>query len=180
MANTDLIPKYEIRLNGEYATICVECTQAERSGETRYGGHLLVSSSFGAFAHQWTHCGEPFHEFLKGISFDSFIMKVRGEDAYVFDLEGTIAAVRQKLTDLAWVPSKEREMRELLDAADLAEASCEFEFMQKLADIEDEAAELCRNSSCLENPESFITVKPDPQLVQFWKELWPEFLKKLN
>lgn len=180
MANTESIPKYEIRVNGEYATLCVESTQAERDGHTYYGGHLLINSSFGAFAHHWSNCARPFHEFLKGITFDYFITKVRADEAYVFDPQGSAQTVRKALTELARAEGKEREILELLEGVDLEASRSEFEFVHKLAEIEDEAAEICRDTRCLEDPGSFITTKPDPQLVQFWKELWPEFLKKLN
>lgn len=180
MANTESIPKYEIRVNGEYATLCVESTQIERDGRQHYGGHLLINSSFGTFAHHWSNCARPFHEFLKGISFDYFITKVRADKAYVFDPQGSAQTVRKALTELAKAEGREREMLELLDSLDLEASSCGVEFSHKLAEIEDEAAEICRDSCCLEDPVSFITTKPDPQLVQFWKELWPEFLKKLN
>jgi hypothetical protein len=84
------IEHFVVRANHEWATVVLRF--GERDG--RYWGTLLVDSSFGAYGHTWTHCGEPFPAFLADIDADYLLGKI---STRVLDEKKMVESIRRTL-----------------------------------------------------------------------------------
>lgn len=156
-----------VQCNGEWATVCY---QGWKSAETpRYGGEILVHSSYGNFAHAWGNIGVPFPDFLAKVSMESFMNKAYEQGPYVFDLEASITAVRKEIeTQYSDGAIDEELHRELL--SDLEEIA--------LNHPDEYAFELALNTDGFEVvtggvPTEYVRTESNPRLVNFWDELWP-------
>lgn len=170
---------YRISANGEYATVCLSDWSRDVVGhpsEQRYGGEILVHSSFGVFCHQWSNCGLPFKAFLLEIEFESFMSKCLGNDFLQFDGRASVDRVKKAILETRHAEGlSAEEARELWDdvsfASDTAEGS-EPAFYVALEDI-------CSEEN-IGSTSEFVVRKPSSQAQSFWNELWPHFLAMLE
>lgn len=95
---TEGFEAYTVRAGMEWATILIRGWQAQSiDGQPQEIGEILVHSSFGNWAHQWAHLGEPFKKWLLDAERDYMAVKFMGAKAYVFDGEKTVAELKRCL-----------------------------------------------------------------------------------
>lgn len=176
---------YEVRAGYDWATICLRKWESKNAqGDVRFGGEILIHSSFGNFNNTWGHCGYDFKEFLLNIRRDSFADKTMGSDAEVYDGPQTFRALVGKIT---------RERRKnpqfsLLDkegARELCDILVEAEptILMSTDDMVREVMHLDKGTwgdEAFSEPWDFIRMRPNPQVVGFWEKIWPAFTAQLN
>lgn len=186
---------YEVRKDGEYATMALrQWDDRETAGDTgriRFGGEVLINSSFGSFCETWSYTSVSFKEFLTGVSYSSFMTKCLGLSARVYcpektvqlftDMVNTILA-QEDLTPAQAVKVLEVFNEELavvdqadtptgfVAAIDAAAESDEFEGILTKAQLEMVFGEA----------RMLKGMKPNPQAVGFWEQLWPELVAQLK
>ena len=179
---------YAVRKDYEWATIMLRCWSRPANVGTPherpyYCGEILIHSSYGSWGNTWTACGEPFKEFLLDAEFDYVFTKFMGTRLNVWDGEGSVESLRERL--LEWRKTGELtkgEARALWDEIDINETELETserDFVEcayrMAADIEG------RNvRHFLAEPWELTRDQHDSQAVGFWRELWPEFIATLQ
>ncbi|WP_434715660.1 hypothetical protein [Paraburkholderia sp. A3RO-2L] len=165
---------YRICSNGEYATVCISDWSVAAVGasqRTRYGGEILVNSSFGTFCHAWDNCAVPFKAFLLNISFESFMTKCLGGVFERFDGLASLENVKRAILEIRReeglsADDARDKWDELAMGSDEAQ-SCEYAFHHVLEDI-------CTEDS-IGNSTEYVATSPCHQARGFWRELWPHF-----
>lgn len=174
------VEKYSVRNGYEYATICLDEWRRSEGGAARHGGEILILSSYGTFAHEWTACGEPFKQFLLGVGYHSFMRKCLGKNAEVFDGEATFKAVVKRVLEARrngdlW----KSDARHLYDELQFRQSDLEASAGGFLLNIQlvssNEAQE-----SLFEDAYDMLREKRNPQAVGFWENLWPVFVEELQ
>jgi hypothetical protein len=189
---------YHIRADYEWATIAVKGWQALGvDRQPREIGEIMIHSSYGSWAYQWGHLGEPFKKWLTEADDPSYIAgKLLGSKAKVFDGEKTVKRLRQSLLEHRmmgdinkgdaraiwdWIESNEPELE-----------SSEDRFVECMRDCEDEAewptqtgrfedATPGRGASYfLSEPWERIETSLDRSFVRFWEVLMPVFKQALR
>lgn len=169
---------YRVSVNGEHATVCIaDWASVEKGRAPRFGGEILVHSSFGSFGNTWTHCAEPFKQFLAGMGFDSFMKKCFGADLMEFDGHASVSEVKAELLRLrrgnelsAQAASEQWEV--ISQAEEIAESSA-LAFHLTLSGILGE-------ETALGSAEHFVVQKVSSQARGFWDELWPHIKSQLE
>lgn len=139
-------------------------------------GTFSAISSFGNYAHIWSHRGgETLKEFLRDLEFDYFMGKTRGLERERFDFKATIKGMETFVKDQRrqGALSKE-EARDAWDDIEALEYGDSVDLF--VADVYDSDA-IC--TAYGHDFEGVIVNSPDPQCVGFWEAIWPEFLKQL-
>jgi hypothetical protein len=139
-------------------------------------GVFSAVSSFGNYAHIWSHRGDQrLKEFLRDLDFDYFMGKTRGLDYRRFDHEATVKGIK------AYICDQRRQ-----GAVDKKHARSAW---RELEDMEHEnSADLF--GQALYNSEHLYDLyggdiggalehRPDGDSRGFWSAIWPEFLKQL-
>ncbi len=80
---------YEVRELGEWANITLNCWGNPEA--KRYGGEIVISSSFGTWSNAWSSCSVPFKQFLAEANFDYLFTKFMGTKLDRFDGNATFA-----------------------------------------------------------------------------------------
>jgi hypothetical protein len=165
----------------------------------RYCGEILIHSTFGSWAYQWGHIGQPFREFLQEAEFDYVFTKFLGNDFQVFDGEGSLNNLRREVIEHRREGSiNKATARALWDEIEAAQHEAEdssASFVEALRDIADrfdsgwssdsgldELTDDERQDAVrfLQEPWELTTTKPHPQAVGFWRDLWPVFVERLK
>lgn len=179
--------KYTIYADGEFAVICVDAHETAPLSDPeakKYGGQILVHSSFGSFAYSWSNCGAPFKEFLPKLEFHYFAQKMKGHQAYVFDGVGTLAQVKDQLIVLFNEGSLDgADVKVLADDLDMFSyelTSSVEEFMATMAHLESRHSDVKNANLVFADAASYLRNKADPAIVSFWTLLWPQFINALK
>lgn len=171
---------YSIRSGGEWARICIDSYTAYGDERKRHGGEILVYSSFGSYNNHWTHCGVPFPQFLTGLEFDYFMGKTRGSASEEFDPDGSAKCVKERLIELRRRGDLDKEgARTLWSGVEhLDVASNAHEFMDIMNGLDSDV----KNSRyyLIDDAYEYITTRPVPETVSFWREIWPLFIAELK
>ena len=161
--------------NGEYGTFFVRqgVITMDNPRDERYWCQLTVQSSFGSVGYHWGNMGCPAHRFFDKDNTSYFGDKLWGTNAKVFDVDTAMASVKvliQKAVDNDEFTAD--EMAEMLEDIDVG-AATEWEW----------CAAVHRNDAVLnlihENAGIDDRV-PNPQMVGFFTDLWPEFVEALK
>ncbi|WP_157641874.1 hypothetical protein [Burkholderia ubonensis] len=170
---------YRVWSKGEYATFCLDEWSWDALGDPsrrRYGGELLVHSSFGQFCHTWNSCAVPFKQFLLGIGFDSFMTKCLGDDYLVFDGGASVKKVKQAIL--------QNRREEGLSAEDARELWDEVDMVSETAEDSEAGFHIALADVCGEetigSSSDYVVRVPSSQAEGFWRELWPEFKAMLE
>lgn len=169
---------YRVSVKGEHATVCIaDWASIEQGRAPRFGGEILVHSSFGSFGNTWTHCAVPFKQFLIGIGFDSFMKKCFGSDFMEFDGPASVAEVKAELLRLRRRDELSSEAAleqwEVISQADEVAESSVLAFHLTLSGILGE-------ETALGSAEHFVVQKVNSQARGFWDELWPHIKSQLE
>lgn len=154
----DTFEAYRIRNKGEYATICVRSWSRRTATDIMYCGEILIHSSFGSWANQWTACAVPFPKFLATSDFDYIFEKFMGSDLRVFDVEATYKQIKARYPD-----------NTDLDSCSARHAQTEMEFYMALRDCAE-----------VKEPWEYRQTRYDYGAVGFWKTIWPHFTAELT
>lgn len=170
---------YRITTAGDYATICVSEVATPDGERTRYGGEILISSSYGDYCNTWVSCAKPFKEFLVGLEFTYFMQKCRQHDYLVFDGAASFKLLREQLIDERRDGITRERAREVWDALNenkyrLYETS--ESFVHVLSELEDTYPDVYS----LKDGHEYVSLKPGDESVGFWTQLWPEFKRALE
>lgn len=176
---------YEVRAGYDWATICMRKWQSQSpSGEIRYGGEILIHSSFGNYNNTWGHCGHDFASFLLAMRRDSFAEKTMGLAAEVYDgpqtfryLVGKIFKERRKNARFS-ILDKEgaRELYELFLLSESDILSSEDDMVREVMRMDKGTW----GEEAYSEPWNMVCKRPDPQVVGFWTTLWPVFMAQLK
>lgn len=92
---------YHVRAGYEWATIALKGWQAKDfDKQPREIGEILIHSSYGSWAYQWSHLGRPFKQWLSTHDDKHYIAgKFLADKAYVFDGEKSVRDLRQSLIE---------------------------------------------------------------------------------
>jgi hypothetical protein len=175
----DMAEIYDIRADGEWATIALVCCE-KSSVSNHWGGEILIHSSFGCFNHGWLACGKPFKEFLIGIKFDYFMKKCLGAKFYVFDGEETFKVAVSRVLEARrakelWKTDARSMYDDLYERKDDLVVSAD-QFMLNTELVTDRPAQW----RVFEEAYDMIQRKPDQQAQAFWEKLWPLFENQLR
>lgn len=178
----DTAELYRIRSkSGEWATIALTDFETEGESGKRYGGEIMIQSTFGNFAYYWSHCGVPFKQSLQKMDFGYFMNKAYGPNYRVFDGSGTFRSILERVIDLRREGRlTKQEARDLFlgfkESQEEAEAS-----LHDFVRVVQEVVELLPASKMryFSEPWEYEVKEHDPRLQGFWKEIWPEFIAQL-
>lgn len=173
---------YRIRSNGgEWATIAL--TNYESHGESgmRYGGEIMILSTFGNFAYHWSHCGVPFKQSLQKMDFSYFMNKAHGPNYRIYDGPGTFQYLLTRVFNLRREGQlTKQEARDLYIAFKASRDEAETSLNDFVRVVLEETEILpAKKQRYFEEPYEYEVQRQDPQLLGFWKEIWPEFVKEL-
>lgn len=144
----------------------------EQDGRLRYWVSLTVNSDYGLMGYIWSHCGEPYYQFLRGMSFDYAMNKMLGDRFMVFDSALHGEAIRKEMQNaLNTGDISKDDYDEFLEALDMAESERDRgEFYHHIRDYK-----------CFDEFELFRlqSEKPSGQATEFWATVWPQFLDQL-
>lgn len=171
---------YIIHKNHEWASIVVRCWDVqEPDGKTRHCGEILIHSSYGSWANSWGHCGNPFKQFLQRLDFDYLFTKFMGNKLCVFDGEGSVKRLRERLLEARREGTIDkaaaRQGWEEIEEAEPELESSEREFVDavyRIVGYVDNAL----FQRVFDEPWGMTAKRPDDQAMGFWRELWPEFM----
>lgn len=191
VTRTDGFEAYQVRGgHGDYewATILIRGFQATgNDGQPREVGEILIHSSFGSWAYQWGHLGQPFKGWIAGCDDRSYVAeKFLGSKARVFDGDATVRELRRRIiawrregdfdkdqARVVWDWIEENEI-ELSTSADSfcncmygGARDCEVDGRRRTRGFFDEPWEL-----------TYTTL--DHQFAGFWRDIMPPFQEALR
>lgn len=172
---------YRIRKGFEWATICLteHRPRPDITTALNYGGEILIHSSFGNFAHHWTHCASDFKQFLSEVDVGYFMAKAAHPNTHkVFDPVASYRNARRFVLDLRRDGTLDKKSaREAMSVMeDLESASNDEEFVELYSSASALGAPFrCFAEGCWE----LVATCLNPQYVEFWNNLWPIFLAEL-
>jgi hypothetical protein len=139
-------------------------------------GTFTCYSSYGSFNYCWYSIGTAtLKEFLTGLNRGYFMQKCRGRDYMQFDFDETIKSIRKQIQE--WRADGRLDSDKARDCWD------EVREMERTnsADVFCERFWSCSALSRAYNGdyEGIICESIDPQCREFWKVIWPEFLKQI-
>lgn len=192
------IETYRIRHQGEWATICANGCQAKGcDDQPREIGEILIYSSYGSWAYQWGHIGQPFKEWLAKADDPGYIAgKLLGSKARVFDGEKTVRELRRSL--LEWrrqgdiIKADARAIWEFIGEHDSEMESSADLFCERMFNCMSRADWPPRNGRYsdagpergarhfLEEPWERIRTTMDRDFANFWIVIWPIFQQQLQ
>lgn len=167
---------FTVNNNGEYGTFFLREFQRQREdGSTAYSAELTANTSFGAVGYYWSAMGCPAKEFFKKTDMHYLGTKLWGASSRLFDCDETLQNIRsdllaqrrQKLMD------KDEAMAIWDDLQSLEHCSSQDEFRHMMGD-------LSHIDEWLPANEVPFGTRPNPQLVGFFKELWPAFVEAIQ
>lgn len=170
----------------EWATIVIRGWQAPgNDGTPREIGEILIHSSYGSWAYQWGHLGQPFKQWLAECDDPSYVAsKFMGADAYKFDGERSLADCRRSLIeDRRHGGLTKTEAREIWDWLDEneSELTCsEDRFVQVLLDGQSHIVPTNGAMYFLSEPWDRAARSLDRDFVNFWNTLMPPFQQALR
>lgn len=166
---------YEIRANGEWGTFFVRqgfIPKGEGATHDRYWCELTCNTSFGCVGYHWGHMGSPAHEFLASCDRGYIGGKLWGADSQVFDIRTATESTKELIN-------------EALNDGDIDEGEA-FDMSRAFDIISSENewyAAVCMNdplqSMIMQNC-GIDTQADNPQMVGFFRELWPAFIAELT
>jgi hypothetical protein len=189
---------YHVRADHEWATIAIRGWQAKGVDDRpREIGEILIYSSFGSWAYQWCHLGEPFKPWLAGgIEMHYIAEKFLGSKAYVFNGERTVRDLRQSLLEHRRTGDiTKADARAIWDFIDENESEMESSgdrFVERMHDCMSHADWPPRNGRYsdagpergarhfLEEPWDRICTSIDHQFAGFWRTIMPAFQQALK
>lgn len=189
---------YRVRHQHEWATICVQGWQATGiDGQPREIGEILINSSYGAWAYQWGHLGQPFKQWLAEADDPGYIAgKFLGAKAYTFDGEKTVRGLRRSLLEKRRqgdiIKADARAIWEFIDEHDSEMESSADMFCERMFNCMSQADWPPRNGwysdaapergarHFLEEPWERTCTSLDRQFAGFWKTIWPVFAEQLR
>lgn len=179
---------YHVRANHEWATIAIKGWQAQGvDRQPREIGEIMIHSSYGSWAYQWGHLGEPFKKWLAEADDRVYIaQKFLGSDAFVFDGEKTVRHLRERVIenrkcgdldkDAArliwdWIEDNEHELESSIDS-----------FVNTMFDGPRGCDDMTRNTGgwFFEEPWEHTAKSLDRQFAGFWRVLMPVFQQALR
>lgn len=173
--NKSTMETYNIRKGGEWATVCMSRWADEK--ERRFGGEILIHSSFGNFANSWGACGMDFRAFLCKVSYQYFMDKVLPNEHTEFDRDGTIVALKKAVIEGRRKTREfdREEARAIFDAIkDLNPCTTTDQFVFEALNSE----EICSMSGG--EPWHYAVMREKSGPLWFWRELWPVFVGELQ
>ncbi|WKZ86287.1 hypothetical protein N5B55_04875 [Ralstonia pickettii] len=166
---------YDIRKGGEWATFCVRRWADEQPG--RFGGEILIHSSFGNYSNSWSACGVDFRQFLINTNYHYFMDKVLPNEHEEYDHEATVAALKKAVIEgLRKTKEFDKEQaRAIFEAIkDLPHCTTTDQFVHEALNSHEIAQMTCSE------PWHYATMREKPGPVWFWRELWPVFVAELR
>lgn len=174
--------RYAIRVGHEWATICVRefiSSVPTSDRDPYFGGEILINSSFGSWANTWGACGRRFKKFLTEVEFDYTFGKFMGTRLRVFDGEGSVKQLRQRLLDARRHDEVSKEVaRDCWDAIEDKEGELEDSGNSFVDGVFDIRRDL--KPDLFPEPWNLITQRYDHQAEGFWREIWPVFKAELQ
>mgnify|MGYP000659772930 CR=1 FL=1 len=175
----------------EWATICVDGWEVKNGDDTRYVGEILIHSSYGNWAYQWTHMGQPFYQFLATSERDYVASKFMGSDAYEYDGEGTVQefrkdVLRQRRSD-GMSNEYARAVWDFIDENESRMETSERDFVEAVEELHQSLRDEMLGGHLplplqyfLSDPYERVMSRLNPAFTNFWKELWPQFINNLQ
>lgn len=178
---------YDVSQNGEYATMALRAWRTTTpGGRVQHAGEVLIHSSFGSFCYTWPNVAVPFKQFLRDISYESFMRKTLGLSSRVYCPGKTGEQFTRLLESLVAGSSITRQQADtvlLAYSADLPRSHQAYiETIDALADS-DEMRNLFAQEQIDEvfgEARMLKGMKENPQAVGFWAQLWPELVATLR
>lgn len=164
---------FRIRNGHEWATIALQGWRTELGHEQ---GEILVHSSFGNWAHQWSSMGMPLKRFLISIKRDSLAGKLLGSRTREFDFEASRQCWRRHL-----VAARRQRLLSEVDMSDAwdefrSDAPCSMDlFLDRIRRTNPGG-----NHELWRDIEHYVVHRNNQQFDAFWLEIWPLFLQQLR
>lgn len=165
----------------EWATIIIRGWQAPgNDGRPREIGEILVHSSYGSWAYQWGHLGQPFKEWLATMNDKHYVAgKFLGTNAYVFDGEKTLQGLRESILEARRAgdlpKSDARTIWDYVEENSVEMESSEDRFVDKMYDCMREA-----DWQDLDRQSKYPATAPSRDARHFLEEPWERIQRGLN
>lgn len=175
---------YEVRELGEWANITLNCWGNPEA--KRYGGEIVISSSFGTWSNAWSSCSVPFKQFLAEANFDYLFTKFMGTKLDRFDGNATFALIKQKILELRKSGAIDKvEARSAWRSVHFEEegitSGSEDLYAIAMMNIAEELGERHPMRSFFSDAEDWPrATHHDHQAAAFWRDLWPSFIGELK
>lgn len=179
---------YYVRAGHEWATIAIKGWQATgNDNQPREIGEILIHSSYGTWAYQWGHLGEPFKKWLTEADDRVYIaQKFLGSNAFVFDGEKTVRHLRERVIEnrkcgdldkdaarliWGWIENNEHELESSIDS-----------FVNTMFDGPSVCGGMTRNTGgwFFEEPWEHTATSLDRKFSAFWTTIMPVFQQALR
>lgn len=196
---TDGFEAYTVRAGHEWATILVRGWQGTGPDQQpREIGEILIYSSYGAWAHQWGHIGQPFKQWLLDVECDYVAGKFLGSKAYQFDGEKTVEHLCQSIIEHRrsgdLTKNDARTIWDWVEENEIELSSSESEFVRCMGDCSRQAdwkhtppgdpwAEPGPERGAryfLEEPWDRLATSLNRDFANFWGRVWPTFIAHLK
>lgn len=138
-------------------------------------GRIQIASDFGDWQYYWSHCGEPFKQFLVGL--DKHYTAGKFKANRHFDLENNVRALQHELYEQLMEenitqPAHDTATEELKEIAETCSSNI-HEFWSQLSQTKVLYHEI--GGSDWETTNSI-----EPGFERFWQEVWPVFTEQLK
>ena len=174
----------------EWATIAIKGWQVPADAycsTPREIGEILIHSSFGSWAYQWSHLGVEFKAWLAGNRDRSYMAeKFLGSAAYKFDGEKTVKGLRERVIEQRRHGGLRKEEARLIwdwiEENELELETSPDSFVNKMYDGPRDCDELTRSTGArfFEEPWEHIATSLDRPFDGFWTQVWPVFRQALR
>ena len=159
-----------VSVDHEYATFYVKTYEHNdpAGGGVRHGASWVATSSYGEFAHYWSHMGMPFVDFVSKIGEDYLMSKIGHR---CFDKKKVIKEINRMIfTARATTDQKAAAARDVKRIDDEYEG-------ETVATMLWESIPISKCNVCWDD---FETQDYDQASKQFVKKIWPAFIKELK
>lgn len=177
---------YAVRNGHEWATIHIRSwASLGIDDQPREVGEIMIHSSFGSWAYQWGHLGQPFKEWIAKTTDRGYIgRKFMGGEAYVFDGPKTVAGLRESLLerrrDGGITKATAREVWDWINDNEGPLESSDREFVNTMHTGETQIVMVEGLKYFFSEPWERLQTVLDWQFQGFWREIMPAFQQALR
>ena len=164
-----MVERYYFKENWSYADIYISDD-----------GSLLIRSDYGDYTYKWNSFGNDFKSFLINIGTNYLINKLGGSNAYVFDYNSTIKAIKDEIIlsrkGISEISTYEAEAREIWNEINYLDLTYDKDIFYLNIINTKFYRLLCNNDPTYIPCRNII----NPQLNSFINEIWSYFIEELK